>query len=183
MKNIVYLLLGGVLAVALSASALAQDLGEAARQARSKKQGPPAGKVYDNDNLPQNATINVGAATVPETAPAKAAEATAEKPKADGERPPEPKKAETELKAAFADAKRKIAQLEREIDVAQREYRMRGAVYYADAGTKLRNQKQWMDEQRKSEADLAARQKALDQAKQTLEDMREVARKAGLAVE
>ena len=68
----------------------------------------------------------------------------------------------------------------RELDVTQREYQLRAAAMYADAGNRLRNSVQWDKEEATYKQQLADKQKALDEAKQKLEDMKEEAVKAGI---
>lgn len=175
MKRTLYMVLASALIVG---SAAAQTLGDLARQNRTKKPAAPS-KVYDNDTIPKVDSVR-------ETAPEKTA-ATQEKasteatatPAGDEEAAAQRQKAETELRAITADLKKQIAQLQRELDVLEREWKLRGAVYYADAGTRLRDQRRWMDEQRKSEAEVAAKKKELEDAKQKLEALRETARKNG----
>ena len=71
---------------------------------------------------------------------------------------------------------------ERELDVMQRENKLRTADYYGDAGTRLRDAKKFTDDDRKYQDDIAAKQKALDDAKTKLDQTREEARKAGANV-
>ena len=56
---------------------------------------------------------------------------------------------------------------------------MRSSNYYGDAGNRLRNPQKYAEDDRKSRDDMAAKQKAIDEAKTELENMREEARKAG----
>jgi len=64
--------------------------------------------------------------------------------------------------------------------VAQREYRLRAAAFYADAGSRLRNQGSWDKEDAQYKQQIAQKQKALDDAKKALDDMKEQGRKAGV---
>jgi Spy/CpxP family protein refolding chaperone len=50
---------------------------------------------------------------------------------------------------------------------------------YADAGNRMRNESNWDQQDAKYKQDIADKQKALDNAKQQLEDIQEQARKAG----
>jgi hypothetical protein len=68
----------------------------------------------------------------------------------------------------------------RELDVTQREYQLRAAAMYADVGNRMRNATQWDKEEADYKQKIADKQKALDDAKQKLEDMKEDARKAGV---
>jgi len=76
--------------------------------------------------------------------------------------------------------KDKIDLATRELDVANREYRLRAAAFYADAGNRLRNSGAWDKEDAQYKEQIAAKQKALDDAKQSLDDMEEQARKSGV---
>lgn len=162
--------------------ASAQSLGEAARQARKKKSAPSsAQKVYTNDNLPTNAPISVMSGSGVESQPAsdrksgeQSSTATAAASSGDS------KKDQDEWKARFAEQKNKIQLLERELDVLQREHQVQVAVFYADAGTRLRDDRKWADADRKYKSDVEEKQRQIAGAKQQLEDMREQARKAGL---
>lgn len=62
----------------------------------------------------------------------------------------------------------------------RREYRLRAAAFYADAGNRLRNSGAWDKEDAQFKEQIAAKQKALDDAKQALDDMAEQARKSGV---
>ena len=70
--------------------------------------------------------------------------------------------------------------MSRELDVLQREYQLRAAAMYADAGNRLRNEGDWDKQDAQYKQQIADKQKALDDAKQKLEDMLEDARKAGV---
>ncbi len=67
----------------------------------------------------------------------------------------------------------------RELDVLQREYQIRAAAMYADAGNRMRNSADWDKQDAQYKQQIADKQKALDDAKQKLEDIQEDARKAG----
>ena len=89
-------------------------------------------------------------------------------------------KANQQWEQKIADQKAQIALTQRELEVLQREYRLRAAAMYADAGNRLRNQSGWDKEDADYKKQISAKQKALDEAKQRLEDMQEEARKAGV---
>jgi hypothetical protein len=67
----------------------------------------------------------------------------------------------------------------RELDVLQREYQIRAAAMYADAGNRMRNSADWDKQDAQYKQQIADKQKALDEAKQKLDDLQEEARKAG----
>ena len=80
----------------------------------------------------------------------------------------------------LAAQKQQIDLLAREFDVMQREYQIRAAAMYADAGNRLRNSADWDKQDAQYKQQIGDKQKALDDAKQKLEDMQEDARKAGI---
>jgi len=185
MRRILFMLAAGavVVASALGAAAQSESLGDAARAAR-KEPRPPAKKVYTNDNLPTSASISVVGA------PAEEAESKpAAKPPEDKQRPPQKEAKAEEKKASqgeegwrdqFSEQKKRIGDLEKELDLLQREYKLQVADYYADAGTQLRDSKAWAEKETKFRADIADKQKQLDDAKAQLQDTEEQARKAGM---
>jgi len=181
-----------VAVILLAAVAGAQSLADVARQTRKQNAHKPPAKVFTNDNLPTNAPISVtGQPPAPEEDSAKAADSGDTTAGADMSAPGKPKADQQTLaekrdaaiqqwKGRFAAQKQQISLLEREIDVMQREYRLRAAAYYADAGNALRNQADWAKQDREYRAQLEAKQKKLDEAKQKLESMQEEARRAGM---
>ena len=181
MKRIFYLCLTGVVVALLSgALAQAQSLGDLARQAR-KEQRPQAKRVVTNDDIAMSSQAS--AAPQPaagESSKPASAEAAKDQPIVT---PDQAAKLNAEWQAKANEQKKNISQLEREIDVAQREFKLRAAVYYADAGNALRDPKKWAEEDRKYQADMADKQKQLNEAKQKLDDIRDNARKAGAKVE
>ena len=56
---------------------------------------------------------------------------------------------------------------------------MRAASYYGDAGSRLRNERQYADDDRKYRDQVTTKQKAIDDGKAKLEQMKDEARKAG----
>ena len=55
----------------------------------------------------------------------------------------------------------------------QREYQIRAAAMYADAGNRMRNSGDWDKQDAQYKQQIADKQKALDDAKQKLEDIQE----------
>ena len=194
MRRIGYLLaIGAVVTVcALGAMAQEQSLGDAARAARKEKR-PPAKMVYTNDNLPTNTTISVVGPSplvsdekpAAEEKPALAEKSSAKLPDDKDKEKPALKDGEKETKAAetptpqteqewqdlMSAQKKKIADLEHELDLEQREYKLQVAQYYADAGTQLRDQKDWADREVKFRAEITDKQKQIDDAKAQLKDI------------
>jgi hypothetical protein len=168
-----------LLMVALS-TASAQSLGDYARTARKNKVEPsPTTRHYDNDNLPTNETLSVvgqsPAANSTTAVPAEAPKATEQKTAAVDQQ-----KAAEELNKKIQAQQEKINALNHELDLDQREQRLRAAAFYTDAGTRLRNPGQWDKDQAQDANDAADKRKALDAARQQLEQMQEDARKAGI---
>jgi hypothetical protein len=83
-------------------------------------------------------------------------------------------------KKRIADQKEAVDLASRELDVMQREYRLRAAAVYADAGNRLRNAATWDKEDKQYKDQIAAKQKAVDAAKQQLADLQEQARRSGV---
>ena len=160
------------------------SLGDYARKVRkdpgSAKAKP---KVFDNDNLPTNDKLSVvGPAPAADASqkPADSKDAAA-KPAASADE--EQAKKQAAWKAwqdKLTAQKDSIDLASRELDVLQREYQLRAAAMYADVGNRMRNATQWDKEEADYKQKLADKQKAVEDGKQRLEDMKEEARKAGV---
>lgn len=182
-------------------------LGDYARQIRKDSGNKANPRVFDNDNLPKSDKLSVigqqerageaAEAESEEKAPAEAWPAeskTAAETKSNAAAKPAAKSGD---KAAEDEAAKQAALkqwndriekqkdetslLTRELDVLQREYQIRAAAMYADAGNRLRNQAEWDKQDAQYKEQIADKQKALDEAKQKLDDLQEGARKAGAA--
>jgi hypothetical protein len=188
-----------------TATAKPQDqssLGEYARKVqKDSTTAKPKPKVFDNDNLPKDDKISIVGV---ETPPAKASDASAVNEKEAGTgKPKTPSSAAsssaTSSAATSADdeqaknkavwkewqqkltaQKQQIDLASRELDVLQREYELRAAAMYADVGNRLRNSAQWDKQEAQYKQQIADKQKAVEEAKQKLQDMQEEARKAGV---
>ncbi len=170
-----------------------QSLGDYAKKNRKDKdKKDPSVKQYTNDNLPTDDKISIVGAT-PTADAAASANANAATPAPDktaksdtplavkpGQSPAERQKIYEQWKGKIAAQKNQIDLMTRELDVAQREYQLRAAAFYADAGNRLRNSASWDKEDADYKQQLAQKQKALEDAKQQLDDMQEQARKAGV---
>ncbi len=172
-----------LLASAMGAAAQSESLGDYARAVRKEKR-LPAKKVYTNDNLPTTASVSVVGPAAESTEGKPAAKPQDEKEK---QAQKESKTAETQApqdeqgwRDQLSAQKKKISDLEHELGLLQREYKLRVADYYADAGSQLRDQKKWAEEDAKYRADIAEKQKQVEEAKARLQDMEEQARKAGM---
>ena len=182
MKRIAYIFSAGIIvasSLAIPSQGQDQPLGDYARKVRQEKPKEQATKKYDNDNLPTDDKLSIvgNAAPAPEAAKPDAAEKTEDK----GPLTPEQQQKEyDQWKDKISAQKEQIDTAARELDVLQREYRLRAASFYADAGERLRNAAAWDKEDAQYKQQIADKQKALDDAKQHLEDMQEEARKAGV---
>jgi hypothetical protein len=187
MKHVTYMWLAGIIftgSLAIPGRAQDQPLGDYARKARQERsKEQPATKKFDNDNLPVEDKLSIvgNAAPAAEESSANAGEKPAEKKDEKAPQSAEQRqKAYEEWKQKIAGQKDQIDAMARELDVVQREYRLRAAGFYADAGERLRNSAAWDKEDAQYKQQIADKQKALDAAKQHLEDMQEDARKAGV---
>jgi hypothetical protein len=159
-----------------TSGAAAQSLGDYARAVRKNKpESNSATRHYDNDNLPTDQTLSV--VGPPPSSDAGNAKAPTDLAKAAAER----KKTSEEWQKKLDQQKAKIDSLNHELDLDQRELRLRTAAVTADPGIALRNA-QWNEDEAKYRSDIEAKQKALDAARQELDDMQEQAHKAGIAV-
>ncbi len=197
MKRIKYIGLGLALAssaLLLSSLAGAQttssapdqsSLGDYARKIRKDPGAPKARpKVFDNDNLPVDDKLSVvgpapaaNQASAPADSKDKDKDAAAAKPADEQAKKQAAWKAWQDKLSAQKDA---VDLASRELDVTQREYELRAAAMYADVGNRLRNSAQWDKEDAEYKQKIADKHKAVDDAKQKLEDMKEEARKSGV---
>ena len=158
-----------------------QSLGDAARDARAK-QRPGS-----------NATVRLEGVGVPDLSgkdsatadKAKDADQSADNKSADAKPADDKDKKKDTAKQKsddwakkIEDQKKEIASLQHELDIATREQRLRAANYYADAGTRLRDQGKFAEDSRKEQDEIDGKKKALTAAQQKLADLEEQARKA-----
>jgi hypothetical protein len=159
------------------------SLGDYARSVRKNKPAAnTASPHYDNDNLPTNSALSVvgpassqsGAATTPAKADAASAAVPADPKAADKQ------KANENLQKKIDAEKAKLDSLNHDLDLAQREYRMRAAVFYSDAGNRLRDAADWDKQDAQYKSDMESKQKAIDAAKEQLTQLQEDAHKPGI---
>ena len=187
MKHTKLMAIGTLLLLGVSGTA-AQSLGDYARAARKKKVEPTsASRHFDNDNLPTNETLSVVGPPPPANANAGQGAVNASSTQATRAATVDPAAAAAERKKAADEwtkkldqQKQKIDSLNHELDLEQREFRLRAAAYYGDAGTRLRNSAQFDKDDAHYKSDADGKQKALDAARQELDEMQEQARKAGI---
>jgi hypothetical protein len=158
--------------------AAAQSLGEAARAARKNKpETTSASRHYDNDNLPTDQTLSVVGPPAGEASAAQAAKAAALNPSAAAV---ERQKSADAWKDKLDKQKEKIASLSHELDIDQREIQLHAAAMQSDPSVGVRNV-QFNKDEAQYKSDLEAKQKALDAARQEMDDLQEQAHKAGIA--
>jgi hypothetical protein len=161
------------------------SLGDYARKVQKNPAAKAKPKVFDNDNLPTDEKISVvGDQTAANTgnnaigdSKSSTGDAAATKPEDDQAK----KQAEwKQWQEKISGQKNAIDLASRELDVLQKEYQLRAAAVYADVGNRLRNSGQWDKEDADYKQKIADKQKAVEDAKQKLQDMEDDARKAGV---
>jgi hypothetical protein len=160
------------------------SLGTYARTVRKDPAAKAKPKVYDNDNLPTEDKLSVvGGSTTADNSAAPADNKDAAGNKAAGSSDDDQAKKQAawkEWQDKISTQKGSIDLAMRELDVVQKEYQLRAAAMYADVGNRMRNAAQWDKEDADYKQKIADKQKAVDEAKQKLDDMQEEARKAGI---
>ena len=200
MKITTHVWLAGIVLSGMFSSALAQNsivqssspapetpLGDYARAQRQNKKAQAA-KQFDNDTLPKNDKLSVvGDSKDASAAPAADPDKTEAANAAPQNAAVKPGQSQEEMQGVYDEWQQRISGqhaqidlLSRELDVAQREYRLRAAAVYGDAGDRLRNSANWDKEDADYKQKIADKQKAVDDAKQKLDQMQEDARKSGV---
>ena len=187
MKHMKRVAIATLLLLGVSGAA-AQSLGDYARAVRKNKAEPTStSHHYDNDNLPTTDHLSVvGPPPVEDSAAAPESGKANSEPNAKGEAPDpakaaaERQKTQDEWKKKLDKQQEKIDSLSHDLDLDQREYRLRAAAMYSDAGNRLRNVAQWDKDDAQYKTDIDAKQKAVNAARQELDQMQEEARKAGI---
>jgi hypothetical protein len=172
-----------VLLLVSAGGAFAQSLGDYARAARKNKPEPnSATRHYDNDNLPTDQTISVvGPPPADAKADAKTDANDADANSAKSATAADRQKAADEMKDKLAKQKEKIDALNKELEGEQREVRLRtAAAVLGDPNALSRNGTQPDKDTAQYKSDLEAKQKAIDDARQQLDELQEQARKSGI---
>jgi hypothetical protein len=192
--------------VAGAQSQASSSLGDYARAVKkTKTPEKTTGKVYDNDNLPNNSSLSVVGQTPEPSADAdkdkgkdsapqakdgdKAADGktaddktAAEKKSAElksGQAADEREKALAAWKTKLDEQKAQISLLSRELDVLKREHDIKATEFNGDTARRLQNPSGFAIEDAKYKQQIAEKQKAVDAAKAKLDAMQEDARKSG----
>ena len=153
--------------------AAAQSLGDYARAVRKDKaETSSTTRHYDNDNLPTTESLSVVGPAPEADANAGQKAATVDSSAAAADR----QKMAKEWNEKIAQQKEKIVSLNHDLDLYQRELRLREAAVYSDSSTGA-----LAIREAQYRTDIDAKQKAIDDARQQLDEMREQARKAGVA--
>lgn len=177
------------------------SLGEYARQMKKESGTSAKPKVFDNDNLPKQDKLSIVGTAPPADQNADAAKqddatssssadskstpdanSSEQKPGSGSAQPDEAAKqaAWKQWGERIKSQKDQIDLLTRELNVLQREYQLRAAAMYADIGNRLRNSADWDKQDAQYKQQIADKEKAVDEAKQKLDDLEEEARKAGV---
>jgi len=178
-----------LLALAGCACALAQQagqaaqpsLGDVARKQRAQDDNAPKTKVWTNDDFGDS----------PAPAPETKSDADATQPAdADKAKSPDAKKdaaatvedhdkLNKEWKDKIDAQKKKIADLQHDYDLTDREYKIFMTSYYADAGNRLRDQKDFHDKEQEYRDKLGTLKDQLATEQTNLSDLQDQAHKAG----
>jgi cytoskeletal protein RodZ len=122
----------------------------------------------------------------PKVKPAVKTEAAAKAKDSDDKSEPKPPEAvdkaelAKEVKTRVAAQRGAVELIEREISVMEREYKLRASSYYADAGLRLRDDRRWQEDEKKYNAELDAKKQKLAKAKDELNQIIDLARRAGI---
>ena len=185
-------------AVAQSSAQSLCDYARAIKKSKGAPATPEQKKVYDNDNLPANASISVvgrdpvappnDAATPDQPKDANApAQATGDDKKDEkkdleikaGQSAGDRKEALDAWKQKLDDQSTKVNSVAHELDLLQREYRVKSSEFYANAANRAQNPTGFAKDDADYKQKIADKQKELDEAKAKLSQMQDEARRAG----
>jgi hypothetical protein len=168
-----------------------QSLGDVARQQRAQDQSAPAHKVWTDEDFPNKPATDKSTEAA---APTKDATNNAEKSSDAAEGQDKEKKDDkdakkdtvadqdnlnAEWKAKIDAQKAKIADLQREQDLTDREYKLATTTFYADAGNRLRDQKDFTDKEVAFREKLGPLKQQISDEQAKLAVMQDEAHKAG----
>jgi hypothetical protein len=139
-----------------------------------------ADATQDADKPADSAAASDQQSGDPSANPAEAGNTSKKEDASPAEKEAERQKIYKEWQGKISGQKNQVDNLTHELDIMQREYRLRSVAFYSDAGNRLRNSAAWDREDAQYKQNIADKQKALDGAKKTLDDMQEAARKAGV---
>ena len=176
------------LVLLVSPFAFSQSLGEIARQNREIKR-KPAARVYTNDDIASRPAEMAQASNKSDDNANTAEKDSKDKSdsedkagvqKTDNDSDEATQKKWEQYKSRIADQKAKIDLLQRELEVAKRQNEIQMTEYYADAGARLRNPEYFSQQMTKYQNTVDAKTKAIQDANNVLESIRDEGRKAGV---
>ncbi len=168
-----------------------QSLGDVARKQRAADQKAPAKKVWTDDDFASTSSAPVPSQeSAPTDATTKDADKSTDKssdksaPTAEGKEKKQDtvadtEKLNTEWKEKLDAQKAKIADLQREYDLTDREYKLSLTSYYADAGNRLRDQKDFTEKETTYRGKLGTLKQQISDEQAKLAELQEQAHKAG----
>ena len=186
--NIGVLILAGLLAGV--AAAQSDSLADAARKHKQQQAGKPAAaKVYTNDNLPATETISTVGAPASEAATTSPTDGQAT---ADGSTPATKDSAKPaddtktrqktweDWRDKIQKQKASVEQMQKENEEIDRQYKLTSGNYYNSAQQRLYDGAAMAKEDAAYKQQLEQKKKAIDDAKQKIDDLQEEARRAGV---
>ena len=186
--NIGFLILTGLLAGV--AAAQSDSLADAARKHKQQQAGKPvAAKVYTNDNLPATETISTVGAPASEAATTSPTDgqATADgstPATKDGAKPADDTKTRQKTWEDWRDKiqkqKASVEQMQKENEEIDRQYKLTSGNYYNSAQQRLFDGAAMAKEDAAYKQQMEQKKKAIDDAKQKIDDLQEEARRAGV---
>jgi len=184
------LILTGLLAGV--AAAQSDSLAEAARKHKQQQAGKPvAAKVYTNDNLPATETISTvgapatdAAATATTDGQAVSADGSTPAAKDGGAKPADDSKSRQKTWEDWHEKiekqKAAVEQMQKENDEIDRQYKLTSGNYYNSAQQRLFDGAAMAKEDAAYKQQMEQKKKAIDDAKQKIDDLQEGARRAGV---
>jgi len=181
LKQLSMLATGAAVLLLCTATLSGQTLADSARAAqKNKRTNTATNKVYTNESLGAHAPNDAPAKSADDAKKSDKADAKSDKDADDTDPAEAKKKAADELKQKYEKQKAELATLQRELDIAERENKLRGATFYADAGNRLRNEQKYAEDDRKYQADVANKKKAIADGNAALDKMKEEGRRTGV---
>jgi DNA repair exonuclease SbcCD ATPase subunit len=172
------------------AAAQSDSLAEAARKHKQQQAGKPvAAKVYTNDNLPATETISTVGAPATDAAAAptdgQAVSADGSTPAAkNGVKPGDDSKSREKTwedwREKIEKQKAAVEQMQKENDEIDRQYKLTSGNYYNSAQQRLFDGAAMAKEDAAYKQQMEQKKKAIEDAKQKIEDLQEEARRAGV---
>lgn len=172
-----------------------QSLGDVARKQRAQDQTAPAHKVWTDEDFPSKPVPAAPEASATDTSAAPTKDAAKSTDAATGKDVKKDEKTDekdaksdpvadhdklnAEWKTKLDAQKAKIADLQRERDLTDREYKLATTSFYADAGNRLRDQKDFHDKETSYREKLATLGQQITDEQAKLAAMQEEAHKAG----